>query len=274
MKTATSVDGLLRQKAADWLSVNRAIQAAKSVNTGSVLMRDLHGLLKEEHVVDTENLCTLLVVVPKSLNREWYDWYEKMEVDDLKNMMGESGAYAARVAMPKSSVVICEDQDNLLVTVVVLRRFVDAVKGKLRERKFQPRDYTLEKDSGESKEKSLVKLLEQRKNAKIELIKMCKAWFSELFTCWTHLKVVRVWVESVVRFSLPAEYDVMLIRPTESKFKERIRQVLQTLFKDLVAEGVLDVGGIQDNAVPGIPAFVGEDLYPYVFSEINLVART
>ncbi len=298
MKTATSIDALLRQKASEWVTTNRSIQSAKATATGNVcddavvvvvgavivvvislhahfssqvLMRDLSTVLKEDQVVDTENLCTMLVVVPKSQLREWFTTYEALEVDDLKEKMAaQSGAYAARVVMPKSSQQVCEDSDNALVSMVVLRRFVDEIKAKLRERTLTPRDFSFDKGVGENKERNVAKLIEQRKVAKIELIKMCKAWFSELFTCWTHLKTVRVWVESVVRFSLPAEFDVILIRP-ESKYKDRIRKALDDLFKDLVAEGVLELGTGDD--MQGIPMFVSEDLFAYVFSEMSIVVK-
>jgi len=263
---------LLRQKTTEWVSINRSIQSAKSISSGNVLMRDLAGVLKPEMIVDTENLCTLLVVVPKSQLTEWFSTYECLEVEDIQGKMeASSGVYAARVVMPKSSVEVCCDSDNALVTVVILRRFLENVKAKLREKKLQPRDYTFDKAAGDNQEKNVAKLIESRKATKIELMKMCKAWFSELFTCWVHLKTIRLWVESVVRFSLPAEYDVVLIRP-EAKHKEKIRKALEDLFKDLVAQGVLDLG-VDDKSMQGMPLFVGEDLYAYVFSEISILAK-
>jgi V-type H+-transporting ATPase subunit C len=271
-KTTSVVDVSLRQKMADWVSLNRSITSAKSIATGSVLMRDLAGVLKPEQVVDTESLETLLVVVQKSMMRDWLAWYETLEVEDLKQVMVESGAYASRVVMPRSSAQIAEDSDSALVSIVVLKRFSEQIRAKLRERKFMPREMNLEKAGGEgaNKERSLAQLVDRRNAARIDLLKFCKTQFAEVFSCWVHLKVVRVWVESVVRFSLPANYEVYLIRP-DKRYFEKIRKTLHDLFRELVAEGVLD--SEKDEAPQGMPAFVSEDLYPYVQTELNVIGR-
>ncbi len=154
---------------------------------------------------------------------------------------------------------------------MVLKRFSEQIRAKLRERKFMPRELNLEKAGEESsKERSLAQLVDRRGAARIDLLKFCKTQFAEVFSCWVHLKVVRVWVESVVRFSLPANYEVYLIRP-DKRYMEKIRKTLHDLFRDLVAEGVLD--SEKDEAPQGMPAFVSEDLYPYVQTELNIIGR-
>jgi V-type H+-transporting ATPase subunit C len=190
-------------------------------------------------------------------------------VEDLKQIMGESGAFGARVVMPKSSVKVAEDADSVLVTMVVLKRFVDPVKSRLRELRFTPREFSFQKGSGETKEKSIAQLVDKRAAVRLDLLKFCKNQFSEIFSCWVHLKTIRVWTESVVRFSLPAEFDCMIF-PVEKRSQEKVRKVLHALFQDLIAEGVLGNG---DDTPAGIPAFVTEELFPYVTAEINIVGR-
>jgi len=267
VKIASRVDADLRTKTQEWLQLNRNITAAQSVATGSVLMRDLSDVLEERHIIDTESLKTLLVVVPNANLKEWFDTFESLEVDDLKERMG-GGPFSGRVVMPKSSQVVVADTENTLVTMTILRPFEEQIKVTLREKRFTPREYNFEKDAGANQEKDMNALLERRKVAKLELHKYAKTHFTELFTCWVHLKAVRVWVESVLRFSLPADFDVILIRPSEKKFFERIRKVLGDLFKGLVAEGVLDVA--VDEHTQGVGALASEELFPYVFSEINI----
>jgi hypothetical protein len=79
-------------------------------------------------VVDTESLVTVLVVVPKQQLREWTAQYETLEADDLAPLMAESGPLGARAVVPRSSTQIAEDSDSVLVSIVVLRRFVDQIK--------------------------------------------------------------------------------------------------------------------------------------------------
>lgn len=81
-------------------------------------------------------------------------------------------------------------------------------------------------------------------------------------------KAIRVWVESVVRFSLPAAFEVYLIKP-DRRYMEKIRAALHDLFRDLVAEGVLEMEKDGETA-PGMPSFASEELYPYVQAELSL----
>jgi len=173
--------------------------------------------------------------------------------------------------MPRSAQQIAEDNDAILFSVVILRKFADQVRAKLREKKFTPREYTFEKSDDGNKEKSIQQLIEKRQAARLDLWKFCKAQFSEMFTCWVHLKTVRIWVESIVRFSLPANFDVVLIKP-DRRYTEKIRKSLHDLFGGLVGEGVLDMGG-DDSTPQGMPSFVSEELYPYVFTELSLLTR-
>lgn len=46
--------------------------------TGSLAVRDLGSLVKQEHVVTTENLITLFVVVPRHVKKEWLSGYETL----------------------------------------------------------------------------------------------------------------------------------------------------------------------------------------------------
>ena len=46
--------------------------------TGSLAVRDLGALVSEKTVVNTENLVTLFVVVPRHVKKEWLSGYEKL----------------------------------------------------------------------------------------------------------------------------------------------------------------------------------------------------
>ncbi len=67
---------------------------------------------------------------------------------------------------------------------------------------------------------------------------------------------------------MPAAFEVYLIKP-DRRYMEKIRATLHDLFRDLVAEGVLDMEKESD-ATPGMPSFVSEELYPYVQAELSL----
>jgi V-ATPase subunit C len=46
--------------------------------TGGLAVRDLHSLVKQDQVIDTENLQTIFVIVSKHSMHEWQASYEKL----------------------------------------------------------------------------------------------------------------------------------------------------------------------------------------------------
>lgn len=51
-------------------------------------------------------------------------------------------------------------------------------------------------------------------NEQNELIRIAKSAFSDTFQAWTHLKAIRVFVESVLRYGLPPEFVSAVIKVT------------------------------------------------------------
>jgi V-type H+-transporting ATPase subunit C len=45
-----------------------------------------------------------------------------------------------------------------------------------------------------------------------ELVRITKSAFSDTFQAWTHLKALRVFVESVLRYGLPPEFVSAVIK--------------------------------------------------------------
>jgi len=50
---------------------------------------------------------------------------------------------------------------------------------------------------------------------------------------WVHIKAVRVFVESVLRFGLPVDFSAVLIKPKRSTNDKKIRTKLATLYSNL-----------------------------------------
>ena len=53
---------------------------------------------------------------------------------------------------------------------------------------------------------------EPHTNNKNELVRMSKSAFSDTFQAWIHLKALRVYVESVLRYGLPPEFVSAVIQ--------------------------------------------------------------
>jgi V-type H+-transporting ATPase subunit C len=62
----------------EYNTVKGQISAALRKAGGSLAVRDISGVVKPGHVVDSENLATLFVVVSKYGVKEWESCYEKL----------------------------------------------------------------------------------------------------------------------------------------------------------------------------------------------------
>jgi len=109
------------------------------------------------------------------------------------------------------------------------------------------------------------KLDAEREKQKKALIRWCKTNFSEAFIAWIHLKAIRVFVESVLRYGLPTNFQAMLLLPQKKQIK-RLRQTLLELYGHLSSKIVFSGG--KQNHEEDDP--MQEKFFPYVFLEINL----
>lgn len=69
------------------------------------------------------------------------------------------------------------------------------------------------------------------KNLWTELLRWSRTNFSEAYQILTHLKVIRIFTESVLRYGLPPDYFAVAIRPNTKKVKQ-LRAVLEKEYKD------------------------------------------
>merc|ERR1712127_476250 len=54
-------------------------------------------------------------------------------------------------------------------------------------------------------------------NTRSGLTRWCKTHYGEAFVAWMHIKVIRVFVESVLRYGLPVDFTAVLYKVTGGK---------------------------------------------------------
>jgi hypothetical protein len=48
------------------------------------------------------------------------------------------------------------------------------------------------------------------------LLRVCKVNFSEVFSTWLHIKALRVYVEAILRYGLPPNFQGMVLKVSSS----------------------------------------------------------
>lgn len=239
-------------KASQFNSLRNQVESIQRKSTGSLLTKSLWDIVrKEQFVLDSEYLQTVLVVVPKSLNSEWHTTYEK-----LTDMI-----------VPRSCIEITSDSEHLLYAITLFTKVVDEFRTKAREKKFIMRDFKYDECLMQKEKQDFKRLEQELKNQKGPLLRWLRINFGEVFIAQTHIKILRIFVESVVRYGPSAVLNANTIcLPT--KKQKKIKEILGSIYAHLDSS-VGSVSMAEAQEVPGLN-ILGQEYYTYVFCKLVL----
>ncbi|MBN3277830.1 VATC2 ATPase, partial [Polyodon spathula] len=292
-KQITQIDTDLKARSVAYSNIKASLQGLERKAMGNLLTRTLTDIVnKNDFVLDSEYLTTLLVVVPKVIcchiiliilflfcRANYVTWQKTYEsLSDL--------------VVPRSTKKIMEDSEGGLFTVTLFKKAVDEFKAKARDKKFAVREFNFNEKELQSEKEEMTRLAADKKQqydtefhlaskgfclidklllviplsncsgivnesggfikapwggcwlaAEGPLLRWLKVNFSEAFIAWIHVKALRVFVESVLRYGLPVNFQTVLLQPNKKSVK-RLRDVLNALYKHLdgvAAASVVDV---------------------------------
>lgn len=251
-KQVSQIENDLKSKSTAYNAIKQSLQALQKKQTGSLLTRNLGDIIKkEDFVLNSEYLQTVIVIVNKHQLDEWFANYETL----------------CEYIVPRSSKKIFEDGEQAMVNVTMFQKVVDTFKMKARDRKYLVREFTYD-EQAIAKDNEQIKNLEQNKKDKFgPLVRWLKINFSEAFTAWIHIKALRLFVESVLRYGLPVNFQAAIIKP-QKKSSKRLREGLENLYSYLNSSN--DISKKELNSAMEIPGLMSSDYYPYVYFNLNL----
>merc|ERR1712241_385152 len=250
-KQVGQIEADLKVKSQAYNALKTSLQNIEKKQTGSLMTRNLGDLVKKEHfVLDSEYLTTLLVVVPLSNINDWHAKYESL----------------TDMVVPRSTQMIFQDADNALMTVTLFHKVVEEYKHKAREHKFMVRDFVYNAEELQAGKDEMTKMATEKKRQFGPLVRWLKVNFSECFMAWIHVKALRVFVESVLRYGLPVNFQAMVLLP-QKKTQKKLREVLNQQYAHLDSPGG---GNAADIEMPAGLGFSNAEYYPYVYYKVNL----
>jgi len=248
----------LKMKVMEVNNLKQQLQGAERKQQGNLMVRGLTDLITEADIfpggyTETEFMTCVFVVVPKHGYKEWNESYMTM----------------AQYVVPNSAKLITEDMEYGLFRVIVFKKTVDAFKTAAREKRYTIRDFTFEKSKAEDDVQK--KDADQAEFARLQglLTNWCAINFAEAFTMMLHLKAIRIFAESVLRYGLKAagggmrpNFKSYIVVPKRGK-AEALRKLMAGLYggSAVMIDGEADA----DGAVPG----AGGEFYPYVSVSIE-----
>uniref|UniRef100_A0A914PC95 V-type proton ATPase subunit C n=1 Tax=Panagrolaimus davidi TaxID=227884 RepID=A0A914PC95_9BILA len=190
-KQITQIDNDFKTKVAHYNNLKNTLASIDRKATGSLVTKDISDLVKtDDFVKDSEYLQTIVVVVPKLLTKEWEAKYT---------------TYADMV-VPGSAKRITEDNDHVLYTVTLFKKVFEEYKNNCRENKIVVRDFVYDEQSLKAGKNERDKLLQEKQRQYAQLVRWLKINFGEIFVAYIHIKALRAFVESVLRYGLPVNF--------------------------------------------------------------------
>uniref|UniRef100_A0A8C9LRI7 V-type proton ATPase subunit C n=1 Tax=Piliocolobus tephrosceles TaxID=591936 RepID=A0A8C9LRI7_9PRIM len=298
-KQLAQIEMDLKSRTAAYNTLKTNLENLEKKFMGNLFTRTLSDIVsKEDFVLDSEYLITLLVIVPKPNYSQWQKTYESL----------------SDMVVPRSTKLITEDKEGGLFTVTLFRKVIEDFKTKAKENKFTVREFYYDEKEIKREREEMARLLSDKKQQyqtscvalkkgsstfpdhKVKvtplgnpdrpaagqtgreresegegegpLLRWLKVNFSEAFIAWIHVKALRVFVESVLRYGLPVNFQAVLLQPLKKSSTKRLREVLNSVFRHLdevAATSILDASV----EIPGLQ-LNNQDYFPYVYFHIDL----
>jgi V-type H+-transporting ATPase subunit C len=136
------------------------------------------------------------VAVPLSYTKDFFKTYEKL----------------CDWVVPRSAYFITKDSEYGLYAVTTFKKSSQEFLHKVRESKWVPRDYKFEENGSQKETKELEKVQADEKRQWGETLRLCRTGWSEGVMCLIHVVIVRVFVETVLRYGLPLDFVAGLVK--------------------------------------------------------------
>jgi V-type H+-transporting ATPase subunit C len=202
------VDEEVKTSLANFSQIRNALNTLKRKAGGNLLVRDLNGIVEARHYClkpdgePSEKITPVFVCVPKHKWEEFGNTYETF----------------TREVVPGSKKVVQEDDSYVLCRVLHLDcPSLQSYKEKCTSEKYNVREFVYDAQAVDDNAEEKAKLLESERHAKIAAKKTLQTAFSEIFVLHVHLKAVRTFVESALWYSLPLNFQAMLIEVNPRK---------------------------------------------------------
>lgn len=260
------IDEQLKARYADLHEARSKLQHMTRKATGTLAARSLVDVVNPADVINSEYLATVFVCVKAVDAAEFLRVHETLvECTDYETMERFSAI------VPRETKKVASDEEFAVFAVYVLKKMADDFRRECLQRKFVVRELAgaagmtedasgATPDANDTRESLEADVAEKMQ----KLAQWCLTNFGETFVAMTHLKMVRVFVESVLRFGLPADFAVVLVEP-KAKAEKKVRALLKSTFASL-SSAMIDGADAPDEG----GAVTGADgiFYPYVCVEV------
>jgi len=268
---AYKIEEVLKKRQTVYNNVVKELTQLIKKQTGSLLTRDLAAVIdKRKHIVqNSEYLQTLIVAVPNNNKQEWLKNYERL----------------ADYVVPRSTIEVSSDSDYTIFTVTLFQRCIDEFKTNCTRQRFVVRDFDTSSPNDkndknnnnqkETTEQGIKKYKKEKSKLYPLLIKWLQANYREAASIMVHIKCLKCFVDSVLRYGLPVKFDSILLQPP-TKAANKLYSILDVTYQSLDKKSAKKPTKEEESAnnagMEGIGVNIASELAaeykPYVFNTI------
>jgi V-type H+-transporting ATPase subunit C len=245
LSVANKLDEEARNKSSQFNELKNAQNAMAKKESGSLVSRDLTDILtpevvKEDDFISTQHLTTLIMILPASNVEAFLKTYENY----AENVVPRSAKHFTSVK---------SEDGTQIWRVILFRASIDAFMKKARDEKqgsCRQFEYSVQ---AYEKVKTQREELKKECERQDKMMKgFCKASLSDVMIAWVHIKAMRIFVESVLRFGVPPNFASFIIQP-----KPNQQPAMRKALMEVIGKGASDT--MAETTEGG-----EEDYFPYV----------
>ena len=235
-------------------------------------------IMRNVKIVDSEYLKTIFIAVAKNAKEGFEKSIESVGSDLVgfggpdwsrdPTRLGEPVSFGSTVdrhkvkgspVVPGSLQLVHKDDDSFLFAVTILRaqyesgyyqgdefvagNKIDIESGFVqacREKRYVVRDFVWDPSQASKSAMAREQLNVEVDGMKSALMRWCKTHYGDAFVAWMHIKVIRVFVESVLRYGLPVDFTAVLYKVHQGKDSDLTKALDNALGTSTPADEPMD----------------------------------
>lgn len=248
----------------------------ESLLTREELMKRTNGMSFREVFIETNSLQTIAIVMNEQHEKAFLEEYEHFCEHKEDDAEGEN---ICPSILPRSAKKVFVDREgNMMYSVVVLKKFIPEISALCKEKRLfvripertqsvSPLTKVEGKETDVQDEETQIAILEAA-NKKIitDTLSWTRPTYSDCMVYYVHTKVIRLYIESVLRYGLRTEQYTFIIFPVLKHVKKLCEILEKTLGGLAGREEVYGVG----NEFLNVSGLESSDMTEYPYACISV----
>ena len=275
----------------DKLTVLGNWQRKKTINLSTSDFEDFltSNMLSNIDIIDNDNLLTVMVSMPKDVENEFLANYSNNDgwAKDIASYGSpeDRDAVKGSPVVPRSANKVFENADQVLYSITILRGhtcpgtvdlqgnyvsgeiidYIEPLRAAFREKRCTLRPLVFDPSKATGVDANLNRAKAEVDQSASVITRWCTAHFGEIFSAFVHLRVISAYVESVMRYGVPANFCTILLHPDAKRTSEALAAVTASVLKvqPLLMREDEDIDDMEDEDSP--------DALPYVCLRVPLL---